>query len=89
MGSRASTASTSRPLAARSATEAKSGLGPIGLALDPALLARVDQSHHLDVGIVDVGPHVEVVDAPEPDEGGPHRTVIGNKGHWSGVRLWN
>ena len=31
------------------------GLGPVGLTLRPAFLARVDQGDHLDIGIVEVG----------------------------------
>ena len=45
--------------------------GQSACALRPPLLARVDQGHDLDVGVVDVGAHVEVVDAAEADEGGP------------------
>ena len=54
---------------------------PVGLALGPTLLVGIDQGHHLDIGIVHIGPHVEVVDASEAHERGPHRTVIGNETH--------
>src|SRR6202035_447970 len=57
------------------------GFGPVRLALGPAGLVGVDQGDDLDVGVVEVGPHVQVVDAAETDEGGPDRTVIRREAH--------
>ena len=53
---------------------------PVGLSLSTPLFARVDEGHDLDIGIVEVGADVEVVDASEPDEGGSHGSVVGSKG---------
>ena len=81
MGSSASTASTSRPLAASSATDAKvRAVGQSVCRCVPSLLARIDERDDLDIGIVEIGAYVEVVDAPEADEGGSYRSVIGIKG---------
>ena len=49
---------------------------PVRLALGAAFLARVDQRHHLDVGIVEIGAHVEVVDTAEADECGAYRPLV-------------
>ena len=82
IGSSASTASTSSPLAASSATDANvRASGQSRCALGASLLARVDERDDLDVGVVAVRAHVEVVDAAEADERGAHRTVVGGEGH--------
>ena len=90
IGSSASTASTSRPLAASSAADANvARVGPVGLALGAPLLARVDERDHLDVGVVEVRAHVEVVDAAEADERGAHRSVVRREAHCVRVSCWS
>ena len=46
-----------------------------------ACLVGVDQGDDFDVGVVEVGPHVQVVDAAETDEGGADRAVIRREAH--------
>ena len=76
-GSSASTASTARPLAASSPTDANvRASGQSCCRCAAALVARVDQRDHLDVGVVDVGAYVQVVDASEADERGAHRPLV-------------
>ena len=76
MGSKASTASTSSPLAARSAALAKVRASGQSRCLCPTLLAGVDESDHFHIRIVEVGADVQVVDATESDEGGPDRPTV-------------
>ncbi len=57
------------------------GLRPIGLTLGAPLRAGIDERHHLDVGIVEIGADVEVIDAAEPDESGANRAVVGTERH--------
>ncbi len=54
---------------------------PVGLALGAAFGARVDERDDLDVGVVEVRAHVEVVDAAQADEGGADRAVEGHEAH--------
>ena len=81
MGSRASTASTSRSLAASSARRRRSARLASRLPLRPALFARVDQRDNLDVRVVQIGTHVEVVDPPEAHECGPYGSFVGCEAH--------
>src|SRR5262249_12555755 len=54
---------------------------PVRLALRPALLARIDERHHLNVRVADVGTDVEVVDTAESDDGCTDWTVVRYEGH--------
>ena len=65
----------------------RAGVGPVGLTLHPPLFTRVDEGDHFDIGIVDVGADVQVVDPPEPDEGRPNRSVVRSEGHGVVCRL--
>ena len=67
----------------------RAGVGPVGLALRAPFFARIDERDDLDVGVVDVGAHVQVVDAPEPDERGAYRAVVGSEAHSARVSCWS
>ena len=56
-------------------------VGPIARTLGASLLARVHQRDHLDIGVVAVRAHVEVVDPAEADERGAHRAVERSEVH--------
>ena len=78
IGSSASTASTSIPLPASSSTDAKvCASGHSRPRCAASLLTRVDERDDLDVGVVEIRTHVEVVDAAEADECGADRPVEG------------
>ena len=57
------------------------------LPLLAAFRAGVDERHHLDVGIVDIRTHIQVVDAAKSEERDAHRSVVGDEGHAIGVPL--
>ena len=85
-GATPSTTSTSRPPGreiSRSTSEAKvSRPGPVRerARRGAPRLGRA-RATDLDIGVVEIGPHVEVVDATEADEGGPDRPVVRREAH--------